>query len=243
MRDSSAGIGKDNNGVCAEEGNESMGWQELEIIWRTILLYGVILVIFRLMGKREIGELSVLDLVIFIMLGEIAVIAIEDGGKPLVEQIIPMVTLMLIQITLSLVSIKSQKLRKFLDGEPVILIRDGKIDERKMRKNRYNFDDLLIQLREKGIGDLRNVEYAILEPSGRLSVFQKQPNPKSQEQNSFFTLPLILDGLVQYDNLHKMKKTEVWLRQKLGELGYTDIAEISYCSFQDNQLFVDIIDK
>ena len=220
-----------------------MGWQELEIIWRTIILYGVVLVIFRLMGKREIGELSVLDLVVFIMVAEIAVIAIEDGGKPLVDQIIPMVTLMLIQITLALVSIKSQKLRKLLDGEPVILIRDGKIDERKMRKNRYNFDDLLIQLREKGIGDLRDVEYAILEPSGRLSVFQKQPSPKSQKQDSVFTLPLILDGLVQYDNLHKMEKTEVWLQQKLRKLGYTDITEISYCSFQDNQLFVDIIDK
>ncbi len=220
-----------------------MGWQEVEIIWRTILLYGVILVIFRLMGKREIGELSVLDLVVFIMVAEIGVIAIEDGGKPLVEQILPMLTLMLIQITLALVSIKSQKLRKLLDGEPVILIRDGKIDERKMRKNRYNFDDLLIQLREKGIGDLRDVEYAILEPSGRLSVFQKQPSPKSQKQNSVFTLPLILDGLVQYDNLLKMEKTEVWLQQKLRELGYTDITEISYCSFQDNQLFVDIMSK
>lgn len=220
-----------------------MGWQELEIIWRTILLYGVILVIFRLMGKREIGELSVLDLVVFIMLGEIAIIAIEDREKPLVDQIIPMVTLMLIQITLALVSIKSQKLRKLLDGEPVILIRDGKIDERKMRKNRYNFEDLLVQLREKDIGDLRDVEYAILEPSGRLSVFQKQPNPKSQKQNPVFTFPLILDGLVQYDNLSEMKKTEVWLRQKLQELGYPDIAEISYCSFQDGEFFVDLIDK
>lgn len=243
MRDSSAGIGKDKNGVCVEEEKDSMGWQELEIIWRTIVLYGVILIIFRLMGKREIGELSVLDLVIFIMLGEIAVIAIEDGEKPIVEQLLPMVTLMFIQITLAFVSIKSQKLRKVLDGEPVILIREGKIDEQKMRKNRYNFDDLLIQLREKGIGDLRDVEYAILEPSGRLSVFQKQPSLKIQKQNLVFTLPLILDGLVQYDNLHKMGKTEAWLQQKLRELGYTDIAEISYCSFQDGQFFIDRIDK
>lgn len=243
MRDSSVGLGKDSNGVCVEKGNESMGWQELEMIWRTIILYGVILVIFRLMGKREIGELSVLDLVVFIMVAEIAVIAIEDGDKSLVEQIIPMVTLMLIQITLALVSIKSQKLRKILDGEPVILIRDGKIDEQKMRKQRYNFDDLLIQLREKGIGDLRDVEYAILEPSGRLSVFEKQPSPKSKKQNSVFTLPLILDGLVQYDNLNKMKKTEAWLQQKLQELGYMNIAEISYCSFQDGQFFIDRIDK
>ncbi|GAA3321144.1 hypothetical protein GCM10020331_035610 [Ectobacillus funiculus] len=94
----------------AEEENESMGWQELEIVWRTILLYGVIFSnFFRLMGKREIGELSVLDLVVFIMLGEIAIIAIEDREKPLVDQIIPMVTLMLIQITLALVSIKKVK--------------------------------------------------------------------------------------------------------------------------------------
>lgn len=220
-----------------------MGWQEVEIVWRTILLYGVILVIFRLMGKREIGELSVLDLVVFIMLGEIAVIAIEDGEKPLVDQIIPMVTLMITQILLAFLSLKSQKMRRILDGEPAILIRHGKVDERQMRKHRYNFDDLLIQLRDKDIGDLRDVEYAILEPSGRLSVFQKQPSPKSKTKNPAFTLPLIIDGTIQDDNLEKMNKTTAWLRQRLRKLGYADTTKISYCSFQEGTFFVDPMDE
>ena len=215
----------------------------LQIIFRTILLYSVMLVIFRLMGKREIGELSVLDLVVFIMLGEMAVIAIENMDKALWHQLVPMVLIMVIQIVLSFVSLKSQRIRHILEGEPAIIVREGKIDEKQMRKQRYNMDDLLMQLREESIGDIRDVEYAILEPSGRLSIFEKQKSKKSKNDTPLFSVPLIIDGEIQKKHLYMMEHTDIWLEDKLQKLGYKDIENISYCSFQNGQFFVDLKDE
>ncbi|PGM93442.1 DUF421 domain-containing protein [Bacillus cereus] len=215
-----------------------MEW--VSIIGRTMLLYTIILIIFRLMGKREIGELSVLDLVVFIMLGEMAVVAIENTDKSLWHQLVPMIFLMCIQIILSVISLKFQRFRHLIEGEPAILVNAGKIDEKKMRKQRYNIDDLLMQLREQGIGDVRDVEYAILEPSGKLSVFQKQKSKKSKNDTPIFTLPLIIDGEIQSNHLQMIEHTDEWLVEKLNNLGYKDVKQIVYCSFQNGQFFVDL---
>ncbi|MFP3411287.1 DUF421 domain-containing protein [Bacillus sp. SIMBA_074] len=215
-----------------------MEW--VSIIGRTMLLYIIILIIFRLMGKREIGELSVLDLVVFIMLGEMAVVAIENTDKSLWHQLVPMTFLMCIQIILSVISLKFQRFRHLIEGEPAILVNAGKIDEKKMRKQRYNIDDLLMQLREQGIGDVRDVEYAILEPSGKLSVFQKQKSKKNKNDTPIFTLPLIIDGEIQYNHLQMIEHTNEWLVEKLNNLGYKDVKQIVYCSFQNGQFFVDL---
>ncbi|EJR67090.1 hypothetical protein IIO_00570 [Bacillus cereus VD115] len=215
-----------------------MEW--VSIIGRTMLLYIIILIIFRLMGKREIGELSVLDLVVFIMLGEMAVVAIENTDKSLWHQLVPMTFLMCIQIILSVISLKFQRFRHLIEGEPAILINAGKIDEKKMRKQRYNIDDLMMQLREQGVGDVRDVEYAILEPSGKLSVFQKQKSKKSKNDTPIFTLPLIIDGEIQFNHLQMIEHTDEWLIEKLKNLGYNDITQILYCSFQNGQFFVDL---
>lgn len=141
---------------------------------RTVVMYVIILLIFRVMGKREIGELSVLDLIVFMMIAELAVIAIEDPQMKLMDAISPMIILMIIQIVLALISLKSRKFREVVDGRPTILIKNGKIDEKAMRKQRYNFDDLLQQLREKDIFNVADINYAILEPSGELSVMKKR---------------------------------------------------------------------
>lgn len=215
-----------------------MEW--VSIIGRTMLLYIIILIIFRLMGKREIGELSVLDLVVFIMLGEMAVVAIENTDKSLWHQLVPMTFLMCIQIILSVISLKFQRFRHLIEGEPAILVNAGKIDEKKMRKQRYSIDDLMMQLREQGIGDVRDVEYAILEPSGKLSVFQKQKSKKSKNDTPIFTLPLIIDGKIQYNHLQMIEHTDEWLVEKLNNLGYKDANQILYCSFQNGQFFVDL---
>ncbi|KWU58569.1 hypothetical protein AWW70_20050 [Bacillus mycoides] len=215
-----------------------MEW--VSIIGRTMLLYIIILIIFRLMGKREIGELSVLDLVVFIMLGEMAVVAIENTDKSLWHQLVPMTFLMCIQIILSVISLKFQRFRHLIEGEPAILVNAGEIDEKKMRKQRYNIDDLLMQLREQGIGDVRDVEYAILEPSGKLSVFQKQKSKKNKNDTPIFTLPLIIDGEIQYNHLQMIEHTNEWLVEKLNKLGYKDVKQIVYCSFQNGQFFVDL---
>lgn len=222
----------------SKKGDVEMEW--VSIIGRTMLLYIIILIIFRLMGKREIGELSVLDLVVFIMLGEMAVVAIENTDKSLWHQLVPMTFLMCIQIILSVISLKFQRFRHLIEGEPAILVNAGKIDEKKMRKQRYSIDDLMMQLREQGVGDVRDVEYAILEPTGRLSVFQKQKSKKSKNDTPIFTLPLIIDGEIQYNHLQMIEHTDEWLVEKLNNLGYKDVKQILYCSFQNGQFFVDL---
>lgn len=211
----------------------------LIIFFRTLLMYFAILIIFRLMGKREIGELSVLDLVVFIMIGEMAVVAIENHNEPVVNTLLPMVVLLGIQIALALFSLRSNRIRKLIDGKPSILISKGKIDEKEMRKQRYNFDDLLMQLRSKDIDNIADVEFAILETSGQLSVVKKS---KNKNKPASYTEPLIVGGKIQQNNLKKSNKTEAWLRSELQKRGYGDISRISFCSYQDGAFYIDLDD-
>jgi uncharacterized membrane protein YcaP (DUF421 family) len=212
----------------------------LIIFLRTLLLYTTILVIFRLMGKREIGELSVLDLVVFVMMGEMAVVAIEQHRSPILHTLVPMVVLLLIQLIMAFLSLKIPKFRKIIDGTPIIIINKGKIDENAMRKIRYNFDDLLMQLRAKDINNIADVEFAILETSGELSIVKKDTKKK---QTITYTLPLITDGEIQHANLQRTEKSEMWLRRELRKRGYPNIKEISLCSFQDGKFYIDLLDE
>ncbi|GKU81408.1 DUF421 domain-containing protein [Niallia sp. NCCP-28] len=207
------------------------------ILFRTILIYTLIVLIFRLMGKREIGELSILDLVVFIMIAEIAVVAIEDIKAPLLPTLMPMFILLFIQLLLAFFSLKSKKLRDLIDGKPTIIINDGKIDEQAMKSQRYNFDDLLLQLREKDIRNIADVEFAILETSGKLSVFEKD------QSISGITMPLIIDGIIQEENLSKIGQTTFWLRKELKKQGCINIKDISFCSYQDGIFYLDFFDK
>ncbi|MBT2636389.1 MULTISPECIES: DUF421 domain-containing protein [unclassified Bacillus (in: firmicutes)] len=218
--------------------------QYLIILFRTVLLYLLILLIFRLMGKREIGELSVLDLVVYIMIAEMASVAIENTKDPLINTLLPIGIFVIIQIALAVLSLKSKRFRDIVDGKPTIIINDGKIDEKAMRSQRYNFDDLLLQLREKDVGDIADVEYAILEPSGTLSIFQKKQGEQDGEQDSSsLALPLIIDGEVQKDNLGMVDKSSSWLLEQLKKRGYEDPGEISFCSYQNGEFYIDLKDK
>ncbi|WP_071395883.1 DUF421 domain-containing protein [Bacillus tuaregi] len=208
------------------------------VILRTIFIYFIILLIFRMMGKREIGELSVFDLVVNIMIAEIAVMAIDEPNIEVMKSIIPIVLLMLIQITMARLSLKSKKFRDIVDGSPTIIINQGQIDESAMRKQRYNFDDLLQQLREKNVHNIADVEFAILEPSGKLSVLEKE-----KQQEGSLTLPLIIDGQIQQEHLHIINKTELWLRQQLKQKGITTLQQISFCSYQNGQFYIDLINE
>lgn len=217
--------------------------QHLTIIFRTLFFYVLILVIFRLMGRREIGELSILDLVVFIMIGEMAVVAIDNPNRNILHTIIPMVLLMIIQLVMATLSLKSKRFRDLVDGKPTIIINRGKIDEEAMRKQRYNFDDLLTQLREKDIRSIADVEFAILESSGSLSVIEKMNNSDGQPQEGDITIPLIIDGSIEEENLTRINKTNLWLRQELKKMGYRDVRKISFCSFENGKFFVDIMDE
>lgn len=209
-----------------------------QIIIRTLILYALILVIFRMMGKREIGNLSILDLVVFIMIAEMAVIAIEDTNDPLLHTIVPMVLLMFIQIGLAFLSLKNKKFRDMVDGHPSVIINRGKIDRNEMKKHRYNYDDLIMQLREKNVRNIADVEFAILETSGKLSVFEREKNKDGE-----ITIPLILEGNIQLENLKKINQTEDWLVGNLEKRGYYSIKEIAFCSFQKGQFYINRMDQ
>ncbi|NBD25944.1 YetF domain-containing protein [Paenibacillus glycinis] len=153
------------------------------LLFRTLLIYLVVFVIMRLMGKREIGKLSVFDLVISVMIAEIAVFVIEDTKRPIMDGIFPMILLLLIQIGIALISLKSRKMRTMIDGEPTFIVEQGKINREAMRKQRYNLDDLLLQFRENKT-NIADVEFAILESTGKLSIIQKDKavTPSSSDE-------------------------------------------------------------
>ncbi|WP_028544779.1 DUF421 domain-containing protein [Paenibacillus taiwanensis] len=156
-------------------------------IWHTILMYFLVFIVLRVMGKREIGKLSVFDLVISIMIAEIAVFSIENTERPLLESITPMIVLVVVQVTLAFLTLKSRRLREIFDGKPSIIISRGNLNREEMRKQRYNLDDLMLQLREQGVDSVQDVEYAILEATGKLTIFMKDTAVQSGGQSGGFT--------------------------------------------------------
>ncbi|KIO62798.1 hypothetical protein B4064_0272 [Caldibacillus thermoamylovorans] len=200
---------------------------------RVVVVYLLIVLIFRLMGKREIGELGIIDLVVFIMIADIAVIAIERYNESFFKPMLPMGILVLIQIIFSHLSLRSRNFRKLVDGEPIIIIKDGKIIEKQMKKQRYNFDDLLMQLRENNIRYISDVEFAILEPTGKLSVIKKEKNKTG------YTVGLIIDGELQEEKLSELNLNKEWLYDELNKRGIKNLKEISFCSYENGKLYID----
>lgn len=188
-------------------------------------LYFVILIIFKLMGKREVGELSVMDLVIFILIADVASFAVDNPKRNLFESILPMIILLVIQVTISFISLKSKKIRDKIDGDPTLIIRDGQLLEQEMKKQRYNLDDLFQQLREEKIGSIQNIAYAFLEQSGNISVFTKDDLPP--------IIPLIIDGEIQKKHLQLIQKNELWLKEELSNIGHDDYRKVFYCYLDD----------
>jgi uncharacterized membrane protein YcaP (DUF421 family) len=214
------------------------------IILRTVFIYFFLLVIMRMMGKREIGKLSVFDLIVSFMIADLSAMAI-DSEKPMYIGITSILTLAIFQVLISYLSLKSKKIREWADGKPVVIVEKGKILDDQMAKARYNMDDLMIQLREKNIADVSDVEFAILETTGKLSVFPKEK--KISEEGVHKSLrpfqmpvPLIIDGKVQDDWLRQIGKTRFWLKNEIQKQGYRDFKEIFYASVNSNgKLFID----
>ncbi|MCT2537990.1 DUF421 domain-containing protein [Aquibacillus koreensis] len=214
-----------------------------KIIFRTILTYILVVILFRMMGKREIGELSLLDIVIFIMVAEMAVFSIEDPSSTIWHAIIPMIVLLLIQRLTAWLSLKSFFFRDWFEGKPSVIISKGKIDEYEMKKQRYNFSDLMQQLRENGTKSIQDVEFAILEASGKLSIFEKD-NTQQAISPDGYVVPLILDGKIQKESLIKINQSELWLEEELKKRGYMSIKSISFCSLDSNeQWYIDVKDE
>jgi uncharacterized membrane protein YcaP (DUF421 family) len=185
------------------------------------------------MGKHQIGQLQPYELVITILISELAAVPMQDTDIPLINGIISILTLLFIQISLSLLSLKSETARRIICGGPSILIENGRIIEKELTRLRYSLNDLLEQLRLKNIPNIGDVEYAILETSGKLSVIpksQKRPvNPEDLQIKTPYeglSLTLIIDGILKKDNLARANLSENWLMAELGKSGLTSWKQV-----------------
>lgn len=200
---------------------------------RTIILYILVVAALRLMGKRQIGQLQPSELVVAMMISELASIPMENVGTPLVNGIIPILTLMIAEATFSFLTLKSRRVRKIISGSPTVLIEKGRVLEKEMERLRFNIDDLMEELRTNGYANLMDVEYAIIETNGMLSIIpksNKRPVTPADLNLSieYEGLPflLIADGVVNQMALKSANLTEEWLREKLKTFQVSNIKEV-----------------
>lgn len=194
--------------------------------FRAILLYIIVLIVMRLMGKREIGQLEPFELVISIMIADLASIPMTETGVPLTNGIIPIFGLLLMHLLISVLNMKSKMARKIICGKPSILIYRGRIDEKVLKKERFTINELQERLRGKEVFNIGDVEYAILETSGEISVIQK-PNKRNTIPEDFNIMPeyegisydLVIDGEVLEENLKAIGKNYVWLQKQVKKFG------------------------
>ena len=202
------------------------------IIFRTVLFYFLVVIAYKIMGKREVGELGVFDFIISMLISQLIAICIENYKDPIWFVIVPTLILVLFQIVFSFLSLKSNKFRDILDGKESVIISNGKLNFSEMKKQKYNLNDLLLQLRDKGIRTIEEVDYAILETNGKLSVFQKQ-----DDNNNVFPLPLVLDGVIEENNLKFINKTRKWLNNKLSKKKI-NLDNIFYAFYKDDDIYI-----
>jgi uncharacterized membrane protein YcaP (DUF421 family) len=189
---------------------------------RVSIIYVLVLVVMRLMGKREIGQMQPFELVIAIMIADLASVPMADTGIPIFNGIIPILTLLLFQLLISIINLKSVKLRAILCGKPRILIYRGRIDEKALQKEKITINELQERLRQTNIFSLGDVEYAILETNGQISVIQK-PERRNTIPEDFNITPeyegipydLVVDGKIMYKNLKQIGKDEIWLNKEV----------------------------
>jgi uncharacterized membrane protein YcaP (DUF421 family) len=207
------------------------------VFFRTLILFSLVVVVMRIMGKRQIGELQPFELVVAIMISELAAVPMADIEIPLLDGIIPILTLLFAQVFLAYLSLISNKARTIICGRPSILIEKGTIIESELRRLRININDLLEQLRVKNYANIRDVDYAILETNGQMSIIPKGASQTINRKDLGLSasdpglpLTIIIDGMVVKHNLQLLKLTEKELLEKLKEQGVASLQQIFFAS-------------
>lgn len=203
------------------------------VILRTVFFYFFIVLAYRIMGKREIGQLGIIDLIVSILIAELVAISIENIHDTLLLTVIPIVILVILEIVLGLLAVKSRKFRTLFGGRPSLIICNGKINYSEIVKQRYNMDDLLMELRQKEVKSVEEIEYAFLEPNGKLSIFKYKPFKIS----SPYPMPLILDGQIQVTTLNTIKHTKTWLVKLLQKKGLAK-EDVFYAFYQKGRVYI-----
>lgn len=224
-------------------GNISLG----QFALRIVILYLLVMVALRVMGKREIGQLSVFDFVVSVMLAELSTLPMEDTKISLWRSVVAVGMLVALQVVVAFIQLKSHRFRHWVDGEPSVLIEHGAIRDAEMKKTRYTMHDLLMQLRDKGVANVADVEFAILETSGHLSVFPKpEKRPLTAEDvgrevgHKSVPLPLVVDGVPVRKTLKVLGRSEQWLEQELHRRGYGTVKNVFYAAIDESgQVHID----
>ena len=209
----------------------------LIVLFRSLFFYTLTTIFYRVMGKREIGELSIMDFIVSIFIAEMIAISIENYNKSIFLSLIPIILLVIIQISISYISMKNNTIRHLIDGKPSVIINKGKVNFKEMKRLRYNLDDLLMQLRINSIKSIEEVDYAVLESNGKLSIFKRQDDP-----NREYPLPLIIDGIIDLEVLNKINKSKNWLDKEF-KRNDIRIENIFYCFYKNNKLYIIENDK
>ena len=189
---------------------------------RSVFLYIIVLIVMRLMGKREIGQLQPFELAIAIMIADLASIPMANIGIPIFSGIIPILALLMMHLIISNINLKSINMRKVICGKPTILIYRGRIDEKALKKEKFTINELQERLRGNNVFNIGDVEYAILETSGQITVIQK-PDKRTTIPADFNIIPeyegipydLVIDGKIMHENLKAIGKDEIWLEREV----------------------------
>ena len=198
------------------------------MFFKTLFLYFFVIIVYRIMGKKEVGKLGIVDLIVSILIAELAAMSIESPKSSILVSVIPILTLVFIQVILSYISLKNSKIRKLIDGDPKKKKKNGKLQFHRMSQLRYSLDDLMSQLREQQIKSIEEVDYALLENNGKLSVFQ---------QCKDYPLPLIVDGMVDERVLKELNKDNRWL-QHLLQKNHVDLNDVFYAFYTKNKTYI-----
>lgn len=205
----------------------------LIVIYRTLFFYFFITLAYRIMGKREIGQLGVIDLIVSILIAELVAISIENIEDSMFLTIVPIMLLVILEIVLAFISIKSRTFRTVFGGKPSLIIVNGRINYHEMVRQRYSMDDLLISLRQKEIRNIEDVEYAFLEPNGKLSVFKYN----FFKLRSAYPMPLIVDGNIQTKALKYIHKTKPWIEHELSKKKLS-VKDVFYAFYKKDKIYL-----
>lgn len=200
----------------------------INLVIKTTVLYVYIMLCYRLMGKKEVGKLGIIDLIVSVLIAELAAMSIESDETSILVSLVPIAVLVVIQISLSYISLKSVKVRKLIDGSPKIIINKGKVDFKEMSKLRYSLDDLISQLREQSIKSIEEVKYAILENNGKLSVFT---------DDNIYPMPIIVDGVIDNYTINNMNKDTSWVYNLLKK-NNIELENVFYAFYTKNKTFI-----
>lgn len=214
----------------------------LSAFYRTVILYLCVVVALRIMGKRQLGELQPSELVIALMISDLAAIPIESDEIPIIRGILPVFTLVLIEFIFSVLIMKSEFFRKLITGTPTKIISDGDFDEKQLKKLRITFDDVMEQLRLAGYTSLSEIDSAIIETNGQLSIIPKESSRPVvcgdldiTPKQTHLPYTLISDGKLRKNNLESSGISEKWLKDRLKKYNITDYSQVTFLSVTDKK--------